>query len=350
MIETHAADLQSQFTTEAFVRPVSEIVEVGVGEKPVLPKLRLFMEAVQKKHPHLLFGYVEGTGGVLYRVYVYMRDHGYTLGAIGYGDFRSTEDDVRTERRDSKDYFVVWSPFIRNMRVKYGSNKFAAHTEIQQSCTEWPDEQVNKALAKALVNVNRIRPFTALNYVSIAGQDMLRRYSGELNAARDMKQRAMSKITQDVYTYWPDLLGLHAAAQLGSGVAHTISPKLSNMIDDYHSQVGETQELLDKATVNMWQVRVTGGGYEVNAVKLNDRMIENPSSQYGSIGFGDVTTYMAEGPSSQYGDELPIDMATKISTLEMIHVSDGGTLYDQKFTLGVGWVSISKQLYYIVDS
>tara|TARA_R100000951_G_scaffold29575_2_gene25564 strand:+ start:3092 stop:4090 length:999 start_codon:yes stop_codon:yes gene_type:complete len=313
------------FSSRTGIEPTNTIVDIeNISPEQIVtfnPELKTFLAAIKTKYPHLSFGISEQTVGLnnLHKAYVYMPEHCYTLGMVGYGDFRAGN------HTDRKEEYAMWSPYIRNARVKSGSG-------------QWRSSSSN--MKTAVKNVGYyIRPHTSVSYLLIAGKTMVDMYTTTINGARHQVQYAMKKVTNEPATFWTDLLNIHKAQKAELQRPPKLSTILSNLLDDYTNQVGETQELLDKTTVNMLQVRTTVDGFEVNKLKLNDRVTLNPSSAYGNVELGAATTYTPE--------TLPEQIGNKLSTLAMVHATTNEE--DIDFILGVGFVDVKGHLYYIVD-
>ena len=309
---------------QTFTVPMRGIDDLEFYDR-LATELKTFVLAVKAKYPYLSFGISNDVyvgDRIIHRVYVYMPEHCYTLGAIAYGDFR--RGDYSSEREEKKE-FVVWSPNIRNMRIKDGNGRYRASSS-----------SIDKAVS---IVGKQVRPFTSTSYLMIAGERMVNGYANEINSAREKTNKARSKITSDPNMYWQDLLNIHSAQKAGLSEPPKLTPTLSNFLDDYVFQVGDTQELIDKATCKVLQVRVTADGFEVNPIQLSERLLESDySTAYGTVDFGPMTRYL--------GDSLPKHIQEKISTLDMVHATN---THEASFLLGVGWISYKKRLYYIVD-
>ena len=314
-----------RFRSESYVIPtmdVTDIESLDIKDSPYggtypegLTRIQSFIAAAQKKYPYFSFAvrgtYLQGT------VYVYMPEHCYTLGAIGYGDYtdESTKDDPNT--------YTVWSPYIHNRRYHYGSQLYMKSSQH---------------IAKAVDSMKYIRPHTASSYFLRTGQDMDDAYTGQVGDQREKVNRARSTITLNDNVFFDELLAAYRHSKLLDVQPYKFSDVLTNRLNKYIDTAAESDELLQNISTSMCQVRTTEHGFEVTLLSLGkDRFKGN-----GGRGDADVTMQ----PAQTYArDELPRAIVRKLSVLDMAHSNTKQR--NIKFILGIGWTAIKGHLYYV---
>ena len=314
-----------RFREESYVIPtmdVTDIKSLDIKDSPYgdtypesLKHIQSFVAAAQKKYPYFSFGvrstYLRST------VYVYMPEHCYTLGAIGYGDFtdESTKDDPNT--------YTVWSPYIRNRRYHFGSQM---------------NMKSSQHMAKAVDNMKYIRPHTASSYFLRAGRSMDDAYTSVVEEQRDKIIHARVTITNHHNVFFSDLLAAHRHSKLLDVQPYKFSEVLANKLDKYIATVAEGDDILQNISTSMCQVRTTEHGFEVTLLSLGKSRFKGN----GNRGDADVTMH----PAQTYArDELPRAIVRKLSVLDMAHSNTKQR--NIKFILGIGWTAIKGHLYYV---
>lgn len=313
-----------RFREESYVIPTARVTKIDsltFKENPPTTeealRLQSFITAAQKKYPYFSFG-VRGEYHFRSSVCVYMPEHCYTLGAIGYGDFtdESTKDDPNM--------YAVWSPHIRNHRYNYGSQLYMKSSQH---------------MAKAIDNMKHIRPHYASSYFLRAGSRMDDAYTSAVDEQRDKIIHARATITNRHSIFFSDLLAAHRHSKLLDVQPYKFSDVLADKLDKYIVTTEESDELLQNISTSMCQVRTTEHGFEVALLSLGkDRFKGN-----GNRGDADVTME----PAQHYArDKLPRDIVRKLSVLDMAH-SNTQDVRDIKFILGIGWTALKGHLYYV---
>lgn len=278
--------------------------------------LQYFVGEARKKYPYFSFG-VEGTYIGNY-VYVYMPEQCYTLGAIGYGDF------VDESTKDDPDMYTVWSPHIRNGRYNFGKQ---LHMKSSQR------------IGRAVDNMKYLRPHTASSYFLRAGSTMDDAYVMEVDERREEVNKAKFKITGYPKVFFDEMLAAHRHSKLLDVQPYKFSDVLTDRLDMYLSTVAETDALLQNVSTSMYQVHVTENGFEVALIDLGkDRFKDRGSRNDANVTMEPVQHY-SKG-------ELPEGIARKLSVLDVAYPDIKGG--DRKFILGIGWVAVHRQLYYVI--
>ena len=311
-----------RFRMESYVIPTTDVTDIESLEAkdspfpPENPKpLQAFIAAAQKKYPYFSFG-VRGTYFPS-TVYVYMPEHCYTLGAIGYGDYtdESTKDDPNT--------YTVWSPYIHNRRYHYGSQLYMKSSQH---------------IAKAVDSMKYIRPHTASSYFLRTGQDMDDAYTGQVGDQREKVNRARSTITLNDNVFFDELLAAYRHSKLLDVQPYKFSDVLTNRLNKYIDTAAESDELLQNISTSMCQVRTTEHGFEVTLLSLGKGRFKGN----GTRSDADVTMQ----PTQTYArDELPRDIARKLGVLDMTHADTKQSSIE--FILGIGWTALKGHLYYV---
>ena len=115
------------------------------------------------------------------------------------------------------------------------------------------------------------------------------------------------------------------------------SEALADRLDTYLSTAAESDELLQNVTSDMYQVRTTEDGFEVNRLDL--QLANGRTSYY------DTKPAIIHPVQTYKGDELPRSIANKLGVLDMTHAETDQQ--DIKFILGVGYTQIKGHLYYV---
>ena len=318
------------FNEKSFVVPTMGVHDLSLEdvhdeEHKSFPTLWHFAGLVQRKYPWLSFATErENNSGWhrgLHRVYVYMPQHCYTLGAIGYGTFldESQKEDTRT--------YTVWSPHIQNNRYNTGS-------QIYMKTTDKLERGVN--------NVKFIRPLTPANYMQRSVYALHDHYTDEISDRRRIVTDARSEITGSA-RYFDDLIGAYRQWVMYKSdprldiKPYEYSEALADRIDTYLATAEESEELLQNVTSDMYQVRTTEDGFEVNRLDL--QLANGRTSYY------DTKPAIIHPVQTYKGDELPRSIANKLGVLDMTHAETDQQ--DIKFILGVGYTQIKGHLYYV---
>tara|TARA_Y100001949_G_C15856222_1_gene272938 strand:- start:121 stop:738 length:618 start_codon:yes stop_codon:yes gene_type:complete len=197
-------------------------------------------------------------------------------------------------------------------------------------------------LERGVNNVKFIRPLTPANYMQRSVYALHDHYTDEISDRRRIVTDARSEITGSTNRYFDDLIGAYRQWVMYKSdprldiKPYEYSEALADRLDTYLSTAAESDELLQNVTSDMYQVRTTEDGFEVNRLDLQ---LNNNKTRFGSdpVIIHPVQTYK--------GDELPRSIANKLGVLDMTHAETDQQ--DIKFILGVGYTQIKGHLYYV---
>jgi len=325
-----------------------------LGREPIkdrVIKMLEFIDLARTNYPYLKFG-IKGVFSGLYtgrndslEVYLYIPRFSLTMGKIGFGRFLDKDvkmaDSYDIRDREKAEYrYAVWSPFIVNDRY----NENTSQHQMKAS----PD------MYKAIKHVKFARPVVSANYIEAFHSALFDRYDKALAKYDNEVSRAKHSISNDDL-WFTELRKVYLHAKnFPDNKAYQLDPKLVEKFDTLEEDISTYREMKELVSTNLLQVRVltSGTGIEVTPIecvfnKSNGNDTTQSIRYCRTVNIGELMTYNA--------DYIPTKIQGQISTLDLQLEIDGSeekitrtSLYTRNpFMLGVGWVALDKELYYV---
>lgn len=361
-----------KFTEDAGVVPTQYIEELCVdtqterlskyasdtdhlGREPIkdrVTKMLEFIDLVRANYPYLSIGIERNIKGVfsgLYtgrndslEVYLYIPRFSLTMGKIGFGrflekDIKMADSHYPFERDRAEFRFAVWSPHIKNER--YNENTSQHHMKAS------PD------MYKAIKHVKFARPVVSANYIEAFYSSLFDRYDSALAKYDEEVSRAKREISND-NLWFTELRNVYLHAKnFPDNKAYQLDPKLVEKFDTLEKDIANYREMRELVSPNLLQVRVLNSGTGIEVTPIECMFGKNGTTQQSirycrKVDIGELMTYNA--------DYIPTKIQGQISTLDLqLEIDDrekrSRRPLDSKnsFMLGVGWVALDKELYYV---
>ena len=326
-----------------------------LGREPIkdrVTKMLEFIDLVRANYPYLSIGIERNVKGVfsgLYtgrndslEVYLYIPRFSLTMGKIGFGrfldkDIKLADSPYPFERDKAEFRFAVWSPHIKNER--YNENTTQHHMKAS------PD------MYKAIKHVKFARPIVSANYIEAFHSSLFDRYESAIAKYDEEVSRAKREISND-NLWFTELRNVYLHAKnFPDNKAYQLDPKLVEKFDTLEKDIATYREMKELVSPNLLQVRVlsSGTGIEVTPIECMFGASSNTNQTIRycrKVDVGELMTYNA--------DYIPTKIQGQISTLDLQLEIDAPETVSRKsmfginsFMLGVGWVALNKELYYV---